>query len=195
VLSLAQAKKVAAAAVLLPRDLPGYRARANTRDKDDAAAELFLARCMGRPSTSYLFRNPGRVFASQRTEVYSSADVVRTAAAARAEIVALKSAKGRGCVEALLTDALRRVGAGRPTVEAKPVPLSVPDSDADVAYFIEARGTKGGREVRLAYLMMASVVGQTQVSVEVGLGDRLVTLQDANVLLIAAVARARELTT
>lgn len=120
--------------------------------------------------------------------------MTRTPEAARAELAELRSTKGRRCVEVLAIDALRRAGA-RPTgVEVTPVPLSVPESDADVAYVVEARGVKSGREVGAIVMMLGSLVGQTEVSLSVRLGGRRVTFTEANILLIAAVARARELT-
>jgi hypothetical protein len=162
-LSTSQAKKLAKAGVLTPKDLKGWQFEAPDVDPSNTTDEAALYKCLGLSKPSFTTRNRGYAISSptQPLEIDSSADVASSTAKATAYVKALQSAKGAGCVRKIFVAEFTHLGAPEVKVSVKAVPITVARADRDVAFHIV--GSVAG--VSFDGYLIDAVVGRTEISV------------------------------
>jgi hypothetical protein len=162
-LSTSQAKKLAKAAVLTPKDLKGWEFEASKVEPGDNADEKAMYKCLGLAKPSFTARNRGYSISSpsQPLEIDSSADVASSTARATAYLKAQQSKKGASCAKKLIVDGLTGLGAQDVKVSVKQVPITVAGADRDVAFHVAVSGTG----LAIDGYVIEAQVGRTEISV------------------------------
>lgn len=192
-LTLAQAKDVAAAGVLTTADLPGYEVAAQEADSDKEDFDAQLATCLGVTKPTYFTKDPGRSFSKDEVEIDSSVDVAPTRDAAKADVAALASAKAPDCVKAQFTKEFGGSGLEVTSFVVTPATISVPLSQATVAYRYSLDATSEGHPVAIRGVVMAAAVGQAEISLAATSSPAAApTLDELTALLVKAAARVDE---
>jgi hypothetical protein len=165
-ISAGEAKKLAKAGVLTPKDLKGWEFEATEVAPTDAHDEAAMYKCLGLAKPSFTVRNRGYDIGSgsQPEFIDSSADVASSTSRAKAYFKAMQSKKGAGCVKQFLTAQLVHEGApaGQVSVSVKAVPITVSKADQDVAFHIVE--SVSGTTYYTGYLIQA-LVGRTEITV------------------------------
>jgi hypothetical protein len=119
----------AAALLLKPSDLPGWKATPDQKDPADKAFDDQLAACVGRPSpTTYTTASADSPnFSMGNAEVSSQAQFVRTVEDFKADVAAVRGPKYAPCVRNGLARFLPRQlppGASLQSIAVKPLPIA-----------------------------------------------------------------------
>ena len=189
-LTAAQAKVLAAAAVVAAEDLPGYKAEIQKTDPSDAASTAALDRCIGVPVTTYLAEDPGKAYTLGPLEIDSSGSVVTTAAMAKGEVDALIS-KGQACIKTAILDG-QGSDLSKAAVTITPQTLTVPGADEAFVYDIILTGESQGHAVALSGSEAGALVGQTEIQISTfGEAHSGLSVDELTALLTKAVARVK----
>jgi hypothetical protein len=167
-ITTAKAKKLAKAGALTTKDLPGFDAAPQPADPKDAANERAVYKCLGAKVPTYAARNLGTAFTSGPLEVDSSADVISTVAAAKADLKAFTSDRAADCFKKALTRSFRQQGAVVSSVAVTPISVKVSGADAVIAYRYTAKATVQGQQLKLVGHELDILVGQTEISISPG---------------------------
>lgn len=160
----ASPKKLAAAAVLTPADLPGWRREVQTNDQTTDVVELAVKKCAKITPTPYAERNEGFTYKKGGVELSSDADVAATAEQATAELEALGTPAGAQCYRDGLA-AVLPVGS-KVTVDIEKV--TVPGADRTVAYRLYASFSADGTPVLITGYELVAQVGRTMIWLDTG---------------------------
>lgn len=162
-----EAQQLAKAGVLTKSDLPKYDVERRTRDASDDEFDAALYACLGAKVPKYLARNPGRSFILGALTIDSTADVLTTARAAKADFSRLKSKKGPACYQKVLGEFLGRFAEVQ-SVTVKRVPVVVANAQDAFAYKVNAALLIDGDELTLDGYLLSARVGPTEIIVSPG---------------------------
>lgn len=164
-ISKAQAKKLAKAALVKARDLPGYECEANTAEPTDAADEAALYACLGVKVPKYAAENLGATYSSGAVVIDSASSVVATVKAARKDFKAVTSKKAAGCFKQQFENSLERDGFEVESLSVKKVPVTIAGADGAFAYRYSVRAGAEGQHVHLIGYQLGVLVGQVEFQV------------------------------
>lgn len=162
----AQAKELAAKAILQADDLPGYSGKPATHDASDAQVEATTQKCLGAPTPHYLARNFGTQFTKGQAEIDSSADVADSVANAKTQLDALTGPKAAGCLRQSLDAVVAHSGGTVKSFSATLVPVTVPGADASFAYKFEIQAAFNAQSVTISGYEVGALVGQVEVDLQ-----------------------------
>lgn len=162
-----EAQRLAKAGVLTKSDLPSYDVERSTRDASDDEFDAALYACLGTKVPKYLARNPGRSFTLGALTIDSTADVLTTARAAKADFSRLKSKQGPVCYQKVFAEFLGRFAEVQ-SLTVKRVPVVVANAQDAFAYKVDAALLIDGDELTLAGYLLAARVGPTEIIVSPG---------------------------
>ena len=159
----AKAEKLAKAGVLTKNDLRTFRSEVNEGDSPEYAASLY--ECLGAKVPTYVAKNPGRTFEKRALTIDSSAYVVNTKKAARADFKAVMTKTADRCIARSFRVAFEQEGATVDSIKVRRFAVSV--AGADIAF--GQRNTMSGSFDGLPYVVVGlsinALVGQTELSV------------------------------
>jgi hypothetical protein len=190
-LTKAQAKRLAAAAILRKADLPGYTA--TQAEPDDGSGDELLA-CLETKEPTYLVHNFGTGYTKGGLEIDSSADVAKSVSAARKEMAAYTSDKALRCVKGFMMKTFADTGAKVSNDTTERVDPKIPGADGAFGFRVAVTLSGPGGTTDLTMLVLGALVGQVEIalsSVETNSSD--FTLENADALLATSVRRVRAL--
>lgn len=192
-LTAAQARQLAAAAILRRSDLPGYAAKPESHTAQDVSDENSGRACLGLPTpVHYLARNFGIGFSKGATEVDSSADVAVSVTQARRELRALTSPKETRCFKRQIGPALASNGLSVKSFSTTLTHAVVPGADGVFAYRFAIKAAASGRQLNLEGYEVGALVGQVEIDVTVtGVPPLSVTFKQAQRLTAVAASRVK----
>lgn len=159
----AKAEKLAKAGVLTKNDLKTFRSEANEGDSTDYEASLY--ECLGAKVPTYVAKNPGRTFEKRALTIDSSAYVVNTKKAAKADFRAVMTKKGDNCIARSFRAAFEQEGATVDSVKVRRFAVSVAGADVAFGQRYTMSGSFDGFPFVVAGLSVNALVGQTELSV------------------------------
>ena len=185
----AKAEKVAQAAVLAPKDMPGYKAEALAGDR---TRESKRDSCLGLKAPAYLVRNFGVAYANGTLTIDSNADVAPSVAAATKEIKVYQSTKGPACYEQLLRADLADASLTPTEVKVSKAAVHVAGADDAFAYRVEIKATGPSGPLTLTGWQVGSRVGPVTLGVTtLEMNTSTLTLQQVETLAGIAAVRAK----
>lgn len=159
-----QTMALANAGALAGPDMPGYVNEPQYPGAAEAKVEKDMYSCLGAKQPVYLARQPGRYWTKGPEQVLSSADVMKSAEAAQAD---LEAAKAAGAPDCFAGPVMARYGGDgtRTTAVGKAVPVVVKGATDAVAFkiVVTVKGTQDPQKF-VAYVVQA-VVGSVRVSI------------------------------
>ncbi|WP_019874150.1 hypothetical protein [Sporichthya polymorpha] len=162
----AKAAKLAKAAVLTPKDFPGFRAqRDRVRPGDDADNTAFYA-CLRAQEPTYRAIDAGFTFTKGALDIGTVATVVSTERAARADMKVAAGKRALTCIRRSMASSLREVGGEVTRLSIRRVPVRVEGADVALGLRYDVRASVFGYPVRMRGYSVAVLVGQTQFSVD-----------------------------
>jgi hypothetical protein len=185
------AKKLAKAGGLTKRDMPGLAAAAQTHDSTDVAAERAFYKCLGAKVPSYLARNYGTSFTADPLEVDSSADVFRTAAAAKADLklATANPTRTARCLKQQGTAVFKQQGATVHSFTVTPITVKISGVDALFAYRFVAKLTIQGQDVKLVGHEIDAVIGYTEISLSPSVYNASAPATSTTITLVKRLAK------
>jgi hypothetical protein len=195
-LTLATAKKMAAAGILTDDDLPGYTSAPRPDQGNATGADTLgrLASCLGLSSTEeYLWGEKGTEFKKGTTTIDSSADVAATAAQARSDLTAIGGTTGAGCFRSMLTETLASSGITVNSASVRVLPIPVDGADdsfvQELSLVVQA---PGHAPVSATVFHIGALIGQAEVDLlSVATGPAMPSSADSLALARTAAARVR----
>lgn len=164
-LTRAKAAKLAKAAVLTPKDFPGFRVERDRVEPGHAEDDAAFYACVKAPMPTYRAQNPGFTFSRGALDIGTSAYVVSTGRAARADMKVAAGSRTLRCLQRAMLSTVEEQGA-KAKVSVRRVPVKVDGADAVVGFRYDVRGSFSGDPVQLRGYSVAALVGQTQFSVD-----------------------------
>jgi hypothetical protein len=190
-LTKAEAKRLAAAAILTKADLPGYTAKAG-EDSEDEAADKKIYGCLGVAKPKYLTRDWGRAFTKGDLEIDSSADVVESVSAAEKEIHAFKNPAATACVKDQFTGLFAGTGAQVTKLTVDPVKPTVAGADDAFGFRLSITLSGPGGTAEMTGLIIGTLVGPVEISVaSFQTGSDSFTLKKAEALAAISTRRVK----
>ncbi|WP_019874149.1 hypothetical protein [Sporichthya polymorpha] len=160
----AKAERLAKAAVLRRRDLPGYsvqeQSRTSALEKDAARYE-----CLGVEAPSYAARHDGRAFTKRPSQIGSRSVVLGTPERARADLARLATVRGVDCYGQALTALFTEQGAEVRRVLIEQVPVDVGAASLAIGFRYEVQARLEGAVVRIRGIDLHAQVGAAEVIV------------------------------
>jgi hypothetical protein len=188
----AKAEKLAKAGVLTTKDLKTFRSEPYEEDSPEYIADFYG--CLGAKPPKYLAKNPGRSFDKRALTIDSSAYVVNTPKAAKADFRAVMTKKGDSCLARAFRFAFEQEGATVDSIKVRRFALSIPGTDLAFGQRYVMSGSFDGFPFAVVGLTLNALVGQTQMSVGPTRYDgREPSLTQATSLVNKVVQRVRAL--
>lgn len=159
----AKAEKLAKAGVLTKNDLRTFRSEVNEGDSPEYAASLY--ECLGAKVPTYVAKNPGRTFEKRALTIDSSAYVVNTKKAARADFKAVMTKQADRCIARSFRVAFEQEGATVDSIKVRRFAVSVAGADIAFGQRYTMSGSFDGFPFVVVGLSVNALVGQTELSV------------------------------
>lgn len=159
----AKAEKLAKAGVLTKNDLKTFRSEVNEGNSAEYQASLY--ECLGAKMPTYVAENPGRTFEKRALTIDSSAYVVNTKKAAKADFKAVMTKKGDNCIARSFRVAFEQEGATVDSVKVRRFAVSVAGADIAFGQRYTMSGSFDGFPFVVVGLSVNALVGQTELSV------------------------------
>ena len=189
--ALRKATLLADSGVLRAADLPGFTAEPQSLDGSDDLAEENLYTCLRAPRPTFVARNPGSVWTRAAERIFSSADVVASAKAAKQDIIAAKSGVAPNCFLEHLFGVVGGPGSST-SGRADGVPATVKGADSAFAVKVTITLTDAKGTTELNGYLVGAAVGAVRISVlNLVTGDNEARLAYATELAGKAAARVR----
>lgn len=159
----AKAERLAKAGVLTKNDLRTFRSEVN--EGDSAEYRVSFYECLGAKVPTFVAENPGRTFEKRALTIDSSAFVVNTKKAARADFKAVMTKKGDSCIARSFRAAFEQEGATVDSVKVRRFAVSVAGADLAFGQRYTMSGSFEGFPFVIVGLSVNALVGQTELSV------------------------------
>lgn len=159
----AKAQKLAKAAVLTKSDLAAFRSSPSEPNTPEYETEL--AECLGVKIPTPVAENPGLSFEKGAQTIDSTAYVLSTGKAAKADFNAFMTKKADNCVAKSFRAGFEAEGATVDSVRVRRFALSVPGADAAFGQRYTISGSFDGFAFQVVGLSLNIRIGPTQFSV------------------------------
>ncbi len=191
-LTKAKAERLAKAGVLTKNDLKTFRSEVYEEDSPEYVAEIYG--CLGAKAPKYLAKNPGRSFEKRALTISSSAYVVSTKKAAKADFAAVMTKRGDACLARAFRVAFEQEGATVDSIKVRRFALALPGTDLAFGQRYVMSGSFDDFPFRVIGVNLNALVGQTQLAIGPTRYDgREPSLAQAKSLLAKVVQRVRAL--
>jgi hypothetical protein len=163
-----QATAVADRVNLAAADLPGYVVKRNVPTAKDKAADAASTTCIGGTPDSEAFIDANSSFFSHSgLQVSSEFEVEPSAEDVQHDLVVVRRARARQCIEASVRQELSGLGATAPTITFHPIAVSSAGTSGSFGLTVSASFTHSGQTARISETEVGLARGNVELSLDV----------------------------